>query len=108
MLGSCPRDQAGKATEAKCDFRWRGGTPMISRPLRAAASPAGPAPSFRLGQALEAVPGIAGRDLYMLVHREAGQRTSDFPKVTRADLARRAEGCSFRKEACAGRPASRC
>src|SRR6516162_5157941 len=32
--------------------------------------------------ALEAVPGIAGHDLYMLVHREAGQWTSDFPKVT--------------------------
>src|SRR5271163_4232289 len=31
MLGSCPRDQAGKVTEARCDFRWRGGTLMISR-----------------------------------------------------------------------------
>jgi hypothetical protein len=58
MLGSCPRDQGGKATEAKCaaasalrplpqrifDFRWRGGTPMISRrirPPRTAASPDG-------------------------------------------------------------------
>jgi hypothetical protein len=36
MLGSCPRHQAGKATEARCDFRWRGGTPMISRRIRPA------------------------------------------------------------------------
>src|SRR6516165_789397 len=34
MLGSCPRDQDGKATEARCDFRWRGGTLMISRRIR--------------------------------------------------------------------------
>jgi hypothetical protein len=44
MLGSCPRDQAGKATEARCDFKWRGGTLMNSRrirPSRTAASFAG-------------------------------------------------------------------
>src|SRR6516225_4061255 len=34
MLGSCPRHQAGKATEARCDFKWRGGTLMISRRIR--------------------------------------------------------------------------
>src|SRR6516164_11784008 len=47
--------------------------------------PADTAPAHRRlpgRPALEAVPGIAGHDLYMLVHREAGQWTSDFPKVT--------------------------
>ena len=77
MLGSCPRDQAGKATEAKCDFRWRGGTSMISRRIRPSRTAASPH-----ARPLRAVPGIAGHDPYMLVHREAGQRTSDFPKVT--------------------------
>ena len=41
MLGSCPRHQAGKATEARCDFKWRGGTLTISRricPSRITAS----------------------------------------------------------------------
>jgi hypothetical protein len=77
MLGSCPRDQAGKATEARCDFRWRGGTLTISRwirPSRTAASPDGRPPAFAWAKLLRAVPGIAGHDLYMLVHREAGAR----------------------------------
>src|SRR6266404_4005277 len=40
-LGSWPRHQAGKAIEARCDFRWRGGRLTISRriwPARTAAS----------------------------------------------------------------------
>src|SRR6202011_2220854 len=41
VLGSWPRHQAGKATEARCDFRCRGGRLTISRriwPARTAAS----------------------------------------------------------------------
>ena len=43
-LGSCPRHQAGNATEANSDFAWRGGRLMISRRIsrrRCAASPDG-------------------------------------------------------------------
>ena len=64
-----PETPAGKATEAKCDFRWRGGTLMISRlirPSRTAASAD--------GRPLRTVPGIAGHDLGMPVHHQAGAR----------------------------------
>jgi hypothetical protein len=33
-LGSYPRHQAGKATDANSDFRWRGGTQVIGRLIR--------------------------------------------------------------------------
>src|SRR5688572_12568112 len=39
--GLCPKHQAGKAMEPTIDFKWRGGTLMISRrmsPLRTAVS----------------------------------------------------------------------
>jgi hypothetical protein len=59
------------------NFRWRGGTLISSRrirPSRTAASPDGRPPAFAWGKLLRAVPGIAGHDLDMPVHREAGAR----------------------------------
>ena len=49
-LGSWPRHQAGKAIEARCDFRWRGGRLTTSRricPRCTAAHSSSPDPSHR-------------------------------------------------------------
>jgi hypothetical protein len=75
MLGSCPRDQTGQATEARCDFGWRGGTLTIGRrirPSRTAASPGRPTPSFRLGQALAGRSGDRRDQLDMPVRSRTG------------------------------------
>jgi hypothetical protein len=62
MLGSCPRDQDGKATEARCDFKWRGGTLMISRRIRPSRTAASfPAISSKCQFAANGMRGLSSR-----------------------------------------------
>ena len=75
MLGSCERPgRKGDRGRVRLQMARRHADQPADPGPRTAASPG--------GRPLRAVPGIAGHDPYMLVHREAGQRASAFPKVT--------------------------
>jgi len=58
----CASHQAGKAIEARCDFRWRGGTLMITRRLRPSRTAARfPATTSKCQFAANGVRGLSSR-----------------------------------------------